>query len=198
MKAPMNRNEPLPPSTALVRGALMLLLIATVYSTLYFFFQEPIDAAGRWLSRTLGYAGVFLFVYLVDTFIVPATADLVFLFTLEWNPVILLTVISAASVLGGTSGFLIGRRLNHIRWVQGATRSYHERGDRLIRKFGLWGIALAAFTPLPYSTISWIAGMLDIPLPKYILVSLLRAPRFVIYYAAIKGGFLMIDSMAGV
>lgn len=198
MKAPIDKNAPLPPSTALVRGALMLILIAAIYSTLYFFFQEPIDAAGRWLSTKLGYYGVFLFVYFVDTFIVPATADLVFIFTLEWNPVILLTVISAASVLGGTTGFLIGRRLNHFRWVQGATRYYRERGDRLIRKFGVWGVALAAFTPLPYSTISWIAGMLDIPLNKYILVSLLRAPRFVIYYAAIKGGFLMIDSIAGV
>src|SRR6056297_2068791 len=95
--------------SALYRTVLILFLFFIVYLLIYFLFGRHIDDAGRWLSTRLGYAGVFLYVFLVDTFIVPATADIIFVFTRHWNPFSLILTISGASVLGGFCGFHIGR-----------------------------------------------------------------------------------------
>lgn len=171
----------------------MLLLFAAAAGLLYILFGRQFDIAGKWLSRHLGYAGVFVFVLFVDTFIVPATADIVFLFTENWNPFLLIGVISAASILGGFCGFLISRSLNHLDWVRSSTAYYRERGQRLIQRYGAWAVGLSAFTPLPYSTISWIAGILGIPSRTYLLVSLLRLPRFALYYLAFQGGIEVLE-----
>ncbi len=181
--------------TALVRAVLMLLFFIILYGFLYVLFRPQFDSAGRWLSGNLGYAGVFLFVYLVDTFIVPATGDIVFLFTRDWNPWLLIPVISGASIIGGFCGFLIGSSLTHLHWVQKATEYYRERGHRLILRYGTWAVALAAFTPLPYSTISWIAGMLGISRRKYLLASLMRGPRFALYYIALRGSIEFLEML---
>jgi membrane protein YqaA with SNARE-associated domain len=191
----MNSGERETAHTALVRAALMLLFLTALYGVLYVLFRSQFDTAGSWLSSKLGYAGVFLFVFIVDTFIVPATGDIVFLFTREWNPWLLVPVISIASIAGGLCGFLIGRSLTHLRWVQNATEYYRERGSRLILRYGAWAVALAAFTPLPYSTISWIAGMLGVSRRKYLLASLLRAPRFVLYYLALQGSIEALEKL---
>ena len=189
----MNSGERETAHTALVRTVLMLLFFTILYGLLYVLFRPQFDNAGGWLSSRLGYAGVFFFVFIVDTFIVPATGDIVFLFTRDWNPWLLVPVISIASMTGGYCGFLIGRSLTHLRWVQKATEYYRERGRRLILRYGSWAVALAAFTPLPYSTISWIAGMLGVSPRKYLLASLLRAPRFALYYLALQGSIEVLE-----
>lgn len=177
-----------PAWTAFRRAVVVLLLFLGGYLAAYFILGSRIDEIGRFLSSHLGYAGVFLYVFIVDTFIVPATADIIFVFTPHWNPWSLIFTISGASILGGFCGFLIGRSLSHLRWVGRAVDYYRERGTRLINRYGAWGVALAAFTPLPYSTISWIAGMLGINTRGYLLASLLRVPRVALYYALFRGG----------
>ena len=72
---------------------------------------------------------------------------------------------------------------------------YRESGRRLIRRYGTWAVALAAFTPLPYSTISWLAGMLGVPPGKYALASLLRAPRFALYYLALHSSLEALEML---
>jgi membrane protein YqaA with SNARE-associated domain len=181
------KNQSIPWS-ALQRTALVLLLFFAGYLIVYLPFGNRLDEAGRFLIRHLGYPGVFIYVFLVDTFIVPATADIIFVFTPHWNPWALVLTISVASILGGFCGFLIGRSLSHFKWVTKAVDYYRERGTKLISRYGAWGVAMAAFTPLPYSTVSWIAGMLGLPANKYLLASLLRIPRFALYYAIFRGG----------
>jgi len=181
--------------TALFRAGILLLLFTGISGILYLLFGDQLEEAGEWLSRTLGYPGVFLFVYLIDTFIVPATGDIVFFFTREWDPAALLTVLSAASISGGFCGFLIGKFLVHLPWVHEMTSYYRKRGSRLIERYGIWAVALAAFTPLPYSTISWIAGMLGLPSDRYLLASLLRIPRFILYYLAIRGSTEILETI---
>jgi membrane protein YqaA with SNARE-associated domain len=181
------KNQSIPWS-ALQRTALVLLLFFAGYLIVYLPFGNRLDEAGRFLIRHLGYPGVFIYVFLVDTFIVPATADIIFVYTPHWNPWALVLTISVASILGGFCGFLIGRSLSHFKLVTKAVDYYRERGTKLISRYGAWGVAMAAFTPLPYSTVSWIAGMLGLPANKYLLASLLRIPRFALNYAIFRGG----------
>ena len=164
-----------------------------VYIILMIFFPEEIKSAGSWAVERFGLGGVFVFVYLVDTFIVPASGDLVFPFTFGWNPVPLLAIMSLASMLGGFSGFLIARRLSHLKRIQDAVKYYRERGELLIKKYGAWAVVLAGLTPIPYSTVSWIAGLVNMPVQHYLLASISRIPRFILYYLIVQGGFTLLQ-----
>ncbi|AHC16802.1 YqaA family protein [Salinispira pacifica] len=187
----LNKNKSL--RRVLLETAAFFTLVFMVYILLWIFFQEELQKLSLWSIEHLGLAGVAVFVYAVDTFIVPATADLVFPLTTTWPPVPLLLTMSAASILGGMSGFFLARALSHISWIQDAVSYYREHGERLIRRYGLWAIVLAGLTPLPYSTISWIGGMLKLPAAGYLLASLSRIPRFFLYYAIIESGRLLIS-----
>lgn len=170
--------------------------VFAVYALIFAMFGDKVEAAGSQAAERFGYAGVFAFVYLVDAFIVPATADLLFPFTLSWPPIALLSVMSAASVLGGFTGFLIARRLAHVPFIQRSVAYYRVRGEALIARYGAWAVVLAALTPVPYSTVSWLAGMLKVSPKTYLIASLGRFPRFFLYYAIIKAGWLLGGSFA--
>jgi membrane protein YqaA with SNARE-associated domain len=49
-------------------------------------------------------------------------------------------------------------------------------------------VALAGFTPLPFSTICWIAGLLEVRSKVVLLAVLSRIPRIILYYYMIQGG----------
>ena len=170
------------------RTVLFLGVALIFYVLLLIFAGEYLRIAGKWFSKHLGLIGVFAYVYIVDTLIVPTTADVIFTITQEWDPVSLLLVMCVASIIGGFSGYLIGKKLNRFKFVRDVTASYQDIGSRIIKKYGVWAIVLAGLTPLPYSTISWIAGMLKLKKSHYLLGSLSRIPRLVIYYLLIKGG----------
>jgi membrane protein YqaA with SNARE-associated domain len=181
----------------LLETAGFFLLISLIYLLLFLFFRPQLEAAGRWTVDRLGLGGVFVFVLVVDCFIVPATADLLFPITVGWNPLALLLTMSAASILGGFAGFLIAGRLAHVKAVQQAVAYYRYRGEALIKRFGVWAVVIAGFTPVPYSTVSWIAGMAGVKPVPYLLASLSRIPRFFLYYAAIRGGLILVEGFAG-
>ncbi len=162
---------------------------------LFLFFRSELESLGQWTVENLGLAGVFAFVLLIDCFIIPATADLVFPLTIGWEPILLLSVVSAASIIGGFCGFLIARRLAHIKAVQDAVAYYRHRGEELIRRFGVWAVVIAGLTPVPYSTVSWIAAMAGMGSREYLMASLSRIPRFILYYAAIRAGLIAIGSV---
>lgn len=163
-------------------------IIFGVYGLLYLFFGDSLRTAGSWLGEHLGLWGVGIYCLLVDMFIVPTTVDVIFPFTLVWNPVPLLLVMSAASALGGYGGYWIARSFNHWRIVNRVTSRYRSKWEHILQHYGAWGIALAGFTPIPFSTISWTAGLLKVPWGWAAIACLSRFPRMLVYYLLIRAG----------
>lgn len=175
------------------RALLFTFLMLIFYGITAYLFHEELKEAGIWLGENLGFFGVALYVYVVDAIIIPATADIVFPFTIGWNPVILLSVMSAASMAGGITGYWIARSFNKLTFVSRMTSGYRERGIKLIREYGAWAVVIAGLTPIPYSTVCWIAGLLNVPPNKVMVATLSRAPRIILYYFLFKGGFSLVD-----
>ena len=169
------------------KSAVALFIFLAVYLIAMILFSDELARVGTWLGNTIGLWGVFLFTLVVDTFIVPASADVLFAVTREWPALPLLVTMSVASIIGGFFGLHIGRFLGTRKVVQNLTAPYRERGEALIRRYGPWAIVIAGITPVPYSTVSWIAGILGMKRVPYLLASLSRFPRFVVYYLAIQG-----------
>ncbi|TVQ38841.1 MAG: hypothetical protein EA384_07995 [Spirochaetaceae bacterium] len=174
-----------------VRSIVLLFLLLGV-ALLFILLGVPLERFARRAADRAGYIGVFLFVWFVDTFIVPASLDLLFPVTLNWSPIPLLGTMSVASILGGLSGYGIGRNLYRLRYVQRTVAGYRHRAEHIIVRYGLWGVVLAGVSPIPFSTVSWIAGMMRMPPAHYLLGALSRVPRIVAYWALLRAGVLLL------
>ena len=188
---PEPAEKPIEPGKLILRSVLLLLALLSV-AVLLILLDVPLEEIGRNAASGNGLVGIFAFVFVVDTFIVPASLDILLPITITWNPLPLLTVMSAASVLGGICGYWIGRALYRLRFVRRTVAGYYAKGARLIERYGVWGVILAGLTPLPFSTVSWIAGMMRLPFGLFLLGALSRAPRIVAYWFLLRAGVRLI------
>lgn len=175
--------------TLVLKMISILALFLIVFGGLAFIFRDRLDRVGMFVGDKLGLPGVALFAFLVDTFIVPMSVDVVFPFASRWNPALFLAVLSCSSIVAGFAGYWIGRLLGFTRIVRKVTEGFSEDGKRLIKRYGAWAVVIAALTPIPYSTVCWLAGMVKVPVQKVALACLWRAPRMIVYYLAVTGAF---------
>ncbi|MCI6672944.1 MAG: VTT domain-containing protein [Spirochaetaceae bacterium] len=130
-----------------------------------------------------GLLGIGIFVWFVDMLIVPLTVDVVWPFVLgypAWQAVLILAIPSAC---GGYCGYWIGRLLQHIPLVgRIAGKLSHSKWGPLMVRYGAFGVFLGALTPIPFTTVSWTAGMLHVD-PKSTLAACFigRLLRMVVY-----------------
>jgi membrane protein YqaA with SNARE-associated domain len=92
------------------------------------------------------------------------------------------------SVLGGTIAFSLGLAIGPERVVsffeQISLGPIHladraQQALELYQKYDFWAIAISALTPVPYMLFSWIGGMAEVSLLKFIGISVIfRTMRF--------------------
>ena len=94
------------------------------------------------------------------------------------------TVCTAASVVGGMFGYLIGWGAWEVwgdfllEWVPGL-RKYFDKAFELYREHDAWAVFLAALTPIPYKVFTIVGGVARISFPMLILASIVgRGARF--------------------
>lgn len=106
-----------------------------------------------------------------------------------WSLALLTTL---ASVAGGVIGYLIGwlgLELIHPLIERVGYLHHYERAVRAFGEYGIWFVIVAGFTPIPFKIITIAAGALLMPLPGFILGSLVgRGARFFLVAALIWSG----------
>jgi membrane protein YqaA with SNARE-associated domain len=87
------------------------------------------------------------------------------------------------SVLGGTIAFSLGLAIGGENVI--ALFDKVHLGSKanlaldLYRKYDFWAIAISALTPVPYMLFSWLGGMAEVSIKKFIVISLVfRTMRF--------------------
>jgi membrane protein YqaA with SNARE-associated domain len=105
-----------------------------------------------------------------------------------------------ASVAGGVVGYLIGwLGLEFIYPLieRVGYESYYLQAVEAFRDHGIWFVIVAGFTPIPFKIITIAGGALLMPLPGFILGSLIgRGARFYLVAALIwAGGERMADRL---
>ncbi len=87
------------------------------------------------------------------------------------------------SVLGGTIAFSLGLAIGPERVVDlfsviGLGAKVQSALD-LYTKYDFWAIAISALTPVPYMIFSWVGGMAEVSLLKFVTISIVfRTMRF--------------------
>ena len=87
------------------------------------------------------------------------------------------------SVLGGTIAFSLGLAIGPERVVDFFNTiglgSRAQLALDLYTKYDFWAISISALTPVPYMIFSWIGGMAEVSLLKFVTISIVfRTMRF--------------------
>ena len=97
-------------------------------------------------------------------------------------------ICSIFSVLGGTIAFSLGLMIggdNVVAFFDKVHLGPVNLGEKvhlaldLYSKYDFWAIAISALTPVPYMLFSWVGGMADVSIYKFIIISIIfRTMRF--------------------
>ncbi len=88
-------------------------------------------------------------------------------------------VVTVASVLGSLVGYFIGQRWGTSLMVRFGQEKHLVKLEQLTLRYGSMGIFIAAFSPIPYKVLGWMAGMGHMAKKPFILAGLLgRSLRF--------------------
>jgi len=176
----------------IIKKAIILIAFFIVFFLLLFAFLRPqMQSIALWVTQTLGYMGIFLYAFFVDMFIVPLTVDIIFPFAHNFDTIPFLLMLSLGSSIGGLGGYMIGLSIGHLSFIKMITSGFTKDGEQLLRKYGGWAVVIAGLTPIPFSTVCWMSGMVKVPFVHVALATLSRFPRMVIYYAAVQAGLMI-------
>ncbi len=141
--------------------------------------RNVIETYGYWGIFTLTALEQFIFPILADAFVVIGTA-----MGLPFKNVLIYVLFAA--LIGSYIGYFLGKYLGHpvVIWLFGKSRL--DKGERFIKKYGVWGVILAGLTPIPFKIVTWTAGIFEMSFWKFTIGVLLgRMPRYILTgYAA--------------
>ena len=166
----------------LLRGLLWFAVILTAYilaAEEISAYQTEINDVGDRLPLLLG---IFTVSEIVFGIIPPE------LFMLIWQSkgilseyVINLTYLTLISYVAGIIGYYIGHFFSKTPIYQRVHNKYLKQYDHKLRTYGLYLVLVGAITPVPFSATCMLAGSVNTPINKFLLVCISRIIRFAGY-----------------
>jgi len=98
---------------------------------------------------------------------------------LHYSLIILL--LAVISYMAGLSGYWIGVFFNKTKWYKYLNEKFLYKYHGTVNRFGLYLIAVASMTPIPFSAICMIVGSARYPFKKLLLFACFRFLRFGLY-----------------
>ena len=96
-------------------------------------------------------------------------------------PIFYLSLLAAASYLGGIVSYFIGVSITKIPAVKAQMELNLAKHIKNTRKWGGFLIIVGALLPIPFAMTSIAAGFIRFPFPSYLMFGLLRFVRFYLY-----------------
>lgn len=188
----IEQDEQLDVRSIVIKTIVGIILLIALVGGLGYMFRDPITALSKDFVQKFGGFGVAFGFFIVDGLTVPIPNDLFTFLGYKgglgfWNVVLLAT---AGSLMGGSLGYGIGMTLAKTKFMQSFMKGRAVETYTMIQRYGLIALAVAAFTPVPYSIATWASGVVRIPFGQFLLVSLLRLPRIALYLWLIQIGFV--------
>jgi membrane protein YqaA with SNARE-associated domain len=173
----------------LLRGLLFLLVLVTFIFAVAFVFQPQINEIAEWMIERFGFLGLSASVFVADLIVSPIPPDaalyLIGQSTMHDQWAVWVPLLGLVSSGAGVCGWLVGKRLQHLRFFRKLIVTYGREHRGKLRRYGFWMVVIGALTPLPFSLTCWLAGIIKLPLQTFVIAALVRVPRFVLYYWAI-------------
>lgn len=167
------------------KGLLNFLLILAVLIVLVIIAERTfLDVKGifNYIVENVKIWVVLLIFLCSESLLSPIPSDL-FIIWCEGlsHPWLYLSILAVLSYIAGTISYSIGFLIRKNKKVNNYFTLRFEKHIKNSRKWGGWLIAAAALTPLPYSIIMVVVGMLNYPAKQMLWWNLFRIPRFYLY-----------------
>jgi len=138
---------------------------------------------------------VFITFYISESILGWIPPDIFIVWTKDKpSPILLITLLATLSYMGGITAYGLGLLVQRFPRVHHYIEKRFAENFDLVRKCGGWIIITAALFPLPFATISTIAGIVKYPFKQFLLYGLTRYLRFYIYAISI---FAALDKIMG-
>jgi membrane protein YqaA with SNARE-associated domain len=172
-----------------VLGLVLLLgLVVLLVRTL----RPELESVGKWFVERFGLAGVAAGTFIADGFHFPVPPQFYMLLATaaHADPLAILAATGLGSVLGGGTGYLVARRLGHVpalrRWVE---RVSQDKRELIGERHPYRSAAIASMTPVAFSVLCYLAGLLQVRRGPVLLLLLLRLPKIALYYYLVRFGW---------
>ena len=188
-----SKDVHLPWAKILIIGFIpMILIFAGFFIVVKHIGLENYNWIINYVDENFGLFGIFLYVYIVDLFILPLSPDFVFPIVagMPWYEII--PLIGVASSLGGITGYYVGRMLNHIPIIARISKKAEEKWGKYIRKYGVVFVILAALLPIPFSTVCIASGVMKLDSKKVLPACFARVIRMGVFYFLFKAGLVLV------
>jgi membrane protein YqaA with SNARE-associated domain len=155
-------------------------------------FKDELAAIGSTIAGGLGYPGIGIGIMMSDMFTLPIPPDvyLALAVTAGMDPVSVIFWGSLGSMAGGIGAFFIGKLMYRTAFAQRLMAPFKEKGTQFINRLGVFAVIIAAITPLPFSIICVLAGMMGMRFVVFLPATLFRIPRIAGYFLLIKWGWV--------
>lgn len=197
-----DRPEALPPARAaggipwrlLLRWGAALLVLLLIVAAIARAFRPELEAVGRGFVDRYGFLGMALGTFIADAFSFPVPPQFYMLLSIAAGDPAWLTLLvtCVASLLAGTTGYCMARRLSGwprlARWLERST----TRVQSLSGKQAYRAAVIASFTPVAYSMLCYLAGAHRVSWSVYAVIALLRIPRLIVFYYLVKFGWSLL------
>ena len=145
-------------------------------------FSELVEQATLWFA-SIGLAGLGLMSF-TEAFIQPIPPDalVIPMAASTSDPLRLVSiflVVTIASVLGSLVAWWMGDKWGQPLLERFASDSAVRKFNTLVKRYGGFGIFIAAFTPIPYKVLGWCAGIGKMDRSTFVLAGFIgRSMRF--------------------
>ena len=186
-----SEDDPVSSGRLALRTVLGLLALFVFMAIGALYLKAPLEEAGRWFFEAFGLPGMFVGTALSDFLGVPIPVDvyLAAAVTAKTPTIPALLVASVASVVGGNMAYALGAWFERVPLLKSLVARFKAKGEAAFERWGVAAVAIAAWTPVPFSIICWAAGAFKMPWKRFFLTSLHRVPRVVLYYYVITLGW---------
>ena len=187
--APASRRSRL---VLVLRFALGLVALLGLVVLLVRTLRPQLESVGGWFVERFGLAGVAAGAFIADGFHFPVPPQFYMLLATaaRADPIAIVAATSVGSLLGGVSGYLVARRLGHIRalsrWLG---RVSGNAGELLGQRYPYRSAVLASCTPMAFSVLCYLAGLFGVRRGPLLVLLALRVPKIVLYYYLVRVGW---------
>lgn len=174
-----------------LRWALGVIALLGVVVALARWLRPELESVGRGFVDRFGLLGMTLGTFLADGFHFPVPPQFYMLMAIaaESPPFWTLVAITLGSMLGGTAGFFLARRLSRFQLVARKLARSARLVERFRSRHGYRMVIAVSMTPIAYSVLCYLAGVYRLPKRLYVLLAALRVPKLVLYYYLVRFGW---------
>ncbi len=177
------------------KGLVVLAIIVVFYLALMFVTRNFFEQFTQRVAGSLTYWGVATVAAIDGMLMAPISADIMFplIVNAEWSVVHVMVFMGLASSVGGYIGYWIGRLFDKLPPIKHMIDSIPPNVNHMVRRYGVWAVALSGLLPIPFSSICLLAGVLKVPPLQTFLGVLTRIPRMALYYMLFSAGGALVN-----